>query len=151
MVFPFADLSLADASSESQADALASWMRGSEDALSAAHADGLQDVWRSSARAAVAAKGAAPANAMQQLPAGAMLDGKIWELTTVDVEAHFGDPEVNERAWLDGLQAGAPPACPCAVTTHREMVMGHHGATKRATVWHLQAPTGLRSRRAHPK
>ena len=49
--------------------------------MSAALAEGLQDVWRSSARAAVAAKGAAPANAMQQLPAGAMLDGEIWELT----------------------------------------------------------------------
>ena len=79
--FPCADLTLAGASSESQADALASWMRGSEDALSAALAEGLQDVWRSSARAAVAAKGAAPAKATQQLPAGAMLDGEIWELT----------------------------------------------------------------------
>ena len=58
---------------------------------------------------------------------------------------------VGRLAVLDGLRAGAPPAYPYAVTTHREMVMGHHGAAKRATVWHLQAPTGLRSRRAHPK
>ena len=35
-------------------------------------------------------------------------DGRIYQLTSVDVEAHFSDSEINERAWLDGLARGAP-------------------------------------------
>ena len=33
-------------------------------------------------------------------------DGTIYDLTTLDVEAHFGDLDINERAWLDGLVMG---------------------------------------------
>ena len=34
--------------------------------------------------------------------------GRIYQLTALDVEAHFSDSEINERAWLDGLVTGAP-------------------------------------------
>ena len=31
-------------------------------------------------------------------------DGTIYSLNAEDVEAHFSDPEINERAWLDALR-----------------------------------------------
>ena len=32
--------------------------------------------------------------------------GRPWPLIAADVEEHFGDPEINERAWLDALPLG---------------------------------------------